>query len=73
VFIRNTLPIQHNNCKRFFRRLRNTNDRRILLDVKIAKGTATRLDMMTQLKVELRIFDAFLKNVEVSLYLLYYN
>jgi len=55
----------------FFRCLRNTNDRRILLDTKIAKGTATRLDMMTQLKVELQIFDAFLKNVDVSLCLLY--
>ncbi|CAI6355302.1 unnamed protein product [Macrosiphum euphorbiae] len=46
------------------RRLRNTNDRRKLLEMNIAKGTATRFDMMMQLNTELQIFDTFLKVVE---------
>jgi len=55
----------------FFRLIRETNSNRKELDVKIAKGTATRLDMMNQLKSELKLFDHFLKTIDVSLYLLY--
>ncbi|KAL4135385.1 hypothetical protein QTP88_006999 [Uroleucon formosanum] len=44
--------------------LRNTNDRRKQLDIKIAKGTAITLDMMIQLKAELLLFDVLYKNIE---------
>lgn len=51
----------------FFRLLKKTNENRKEIDVKIAKGTVTRLDMMEQLKFELKIFDVFLKIINVGL------
>jgi len=50
----------------FFRLLKKTNENRKQIDVKIAKGTVTRLDMMEQLKFELKIFDIFLKIINVG-------
>ncbi|XP_022178155.1 uncharacterized protein LOC111039133 [Myzus persicae] len=47
--------------------LRDANDKRKQLDVKIAKGTVTRLDMMKQLTIELEILDTLLKTSNIKM------
>lgn len=47
------------------------NDNRKEIEVQIAEGTITKLEMMYQLKIELQIFDHLLKKIDVSFCLLY--
>jgi hypothetical protein len=54
-----------------FRYLRDMNINRKEVEIKIAKGTVTKNDMMGQLKFELQLFDSLIKKIDVSLCLLY--
>lgn len=47
------------------------NDNRKEIDIQIAEGTITKLDMMHQLKIEMHIIDLLLKKIDVSFSLLY--
>lgn len=55
----------------FFRLLRNANYRRKQLNIKLAKGTMTKINMLQQIDAELQILDVFLKKIDVSLCLVY--
>jgi len=39
------------------------------IEIKIAKGTVSKNDMMGQLKFELQLFDSLLKKIDVSVFL----
>lgn len=54
-----------------FRCLREMNDNRKEIDIQIAEGTITKLDMMHQLKIEMHIIDLLIKKIDVSFCLLY--